>query len=79
MSLSGGAGLSRCHDNRRGEDAMGKVLLEFNMSLDGYVASPDVSPEAPMGRGARCCGTRLFGEGSSPTVRLRPHRPTRVR
>jgi dihydrofolate reductase len=29
---------------------VGKVLLEMSMSLDGYVAGPDVTPEAPMGR-----------------------------
>lgn len=30
---------------------MGKVLMELSMSLDGYVAGPDISPEAPLGRG----------------------------
>ena len=29
---------------------MSKVLLEMSMSLDGYVAGPDVTPEEPMGR-----------------------------
>jgi dihydrofolate reductase len=30
---------------------MSKVVLTFSMSLDGYVAGPDVSEEHPMGRG----------------------------
>jgi hypothetical protein len=30
---------------------MPKVLLEMSVSLDGYVAGPDVSAEEPMGRG----------------------------
>jgi hypothetical protein len=34
---------------------MPKVLLELSMSLDGYIAGPDVSPEAPMG----CSGEKL--------------------
>lgn len=30
---------------------MTKVLLQFSMSLDGFVAGPDISVEHPMGRG----------------------------
>ena len=30
---------------------MGKVFMEISMSVDGYVTGPDVSPEAPLGRG----------------------------
>ncbi len=30
---------------------MAKVLLEMSVSLDGYLAGPDVSPVEPMGRG----------------------------
>jgi hypothetical protein len=30
---------------------MSKVLLEMSMSLDGYVTSPDVTAQEPMGRG----------------------------
>ncbi len=29
---------------------MAKVLLQFSMSLDGFVAGPDISVEQPMGR-----------------------------
>ena len=30
---------------------MGKVLLKLSMSLDGYVAGPDISTDAALGRG----------------------------
>ena len=30
---------------------MGKLVLTFSMSLDGFIAGPDVSPELPMGTG----------------------------
>lgn len=39
---------------------MPKVLLELSMSLDGYVAGPDVSPEAPMGRGGEALHEWMF-------------------
>jgi dihydrofolate reductase len=39
---------------------MGKVLLEMSMSLDGYVAGPDVSPEEPMGRGGELLHDWMF-------------------
>jgi dihydrofolate reductase len=35
---------------------MGKVVLEISMSLDGFVAGPNDSPELPLGEG----GERLF-------------------
>lgn len=44
---------------------MGKVLLEVSMSLDGYVAGPDVSAEAPMGRGGEVLHEWMFA-GRSP-------------
>ena len=43
---------------------MGKVLLEMSMSLDGYVAGPGVSAEAPMGRGGELLHEWVF-EGRS--------------
>jgi dihydrofolate reductase len=43
---------------------MAKVLLETSMSLDGYVTGPDVSPEAPMGRGGELLHAWMF-EGRS--------------
>lgn len=39
---------------------MGKVLSEMSMSLDGYVTGPDVSPEAPMGRGGELLHDWMF-------------------
>ena len=30
---------------------MGKVIAEISMSLDGFVAGPDVTPEEPLGKG----------------------------
>jgi hypothetical protein len=30
---------------------MGKVLLKLRMSLDSYVARPDISPDAPEDHG----------------------------
>ena len=46
---------------------MGKVLLEMSMSLDGYVAGPDVSAEAPMGRGGELLHEWMFGAGRRPS------------
>ena len=39
---------------------MGKVLMEITMSLDGYVAGPDVSPNEPMGRGGEALHEWMF-------------------
>ena len=44
---------------------MPRVLLELSMSLDGYVAGPDVSSEAPMGRGGEALHEWMF-DGRSP-------------
>jgi dihydrofolate reductase len=41
-----------------------KVLLEMSVSLDGYVAGPDVGPEEPMGRGGERLHEWMF-EGRS--------------
>lgn len=30
---------------------MSKVVLELSVSLDGFITGPEVSPEAPLGRG----------------------------
>ena len=38
--------------NVRSNMMMSKVLLEMSISLDGYIAGPDVDSESPMGRGA---------------------------
>jgi dihydrofolate reductase len=44
---------------------MGKVLLEMSMSLDGYVAGPDVSAEFPMGRGGERLHEWMFAGRSA--------------
>jgi dihydrofolate reductase len=44
---------------------MGKVLLEMSMSLDGYVAGPDVSPDAPLGRGGELLHEWMFAGRSA--------------
>jgi dihydrofolate reductase len=47
---------------------MGKVLLEITMSLDGYVAGPDVSDEDPLGRGGESLHDWMFAEKSADEV-----------
>ena len=42
----------------------GRLLLAFTMSLDGFVAGPDVRAGQAMGRAANACTT-----GFSPTPR----------
>lgn len=44
---------------------MTKVLLEMTMSLDGYIAGPDVGPELPMGRGGEALHDWMFAGRSS--------------
>lgn len=47
---------------------MGKVVLEMTMSLDGFVAAPNVDVARPMGDGGMCLHYWLFGDGTvSPT------------
>ncbi len=45
---------------------MGKVIVELSMSLDGFVAGPNDSPELPLGEG----GERLFAWYSSGDTAL---------
>jgi dihydrofolate reductase len=42
---------------------MGKVVLEITMSLDGFVAAPNVDITRPMGDGGMCLHNWLFGDG----------------
>ena len=44
---------------------MGKVVLHFSMSLDGYVAGPAVGMECPMGQGGERLHEWLFSEARS--------------
>ena len=59
--------------NVRSNMMMSKVLLEMSISLDGYIAGPDVDSESPMGRGAS--GVKLltplpggYAQGEAPTT-----------
>jgi len=44
---------------------MGKVLLELSVSLDGFSTGPDVSPEAPLGRGGELLHAWMFARKSA--------------
>lgn len=44
---------------------MSRVLMEMSVSLDGYVTGPEVSAEAPMGRGGEVLHEWMFA-GRSP-------------
>src|SRR6266571_620423 len=48
-----------------GGKPMGKVLFEMSMSLDGYVAGPDISPESPLGRGGELLHEWMFAGKSA--------------
>jgi dihydrofolate reductase len=47
------------------EEAMGRVLLEISISLDGYVAGPGVSPQSPMGLGGERLHEWMFAGRSA--------------
>ncbi|HKE80061.1 MAG TPA: dihydrofolate reductase family protein [Solirubrobacteraceae bacterium] len=48
---------------------MTKVLLDLSVSLDGYAAGPDASPEAPMGRGGEALHEWMFAGRSAAEAR----------
>jgi dihydrofolate reductase len=49
---------------------MGKVLMEITMSLDGYTTGPEVSGEAPLGRGGDRLHEWMFaGKSAADTDR----------
>ena len=48
---------------------MSKVLVYASMSLDGYVAGPDISRDNPMGVGGEQLHDWMFGEGVDPADR----------
>jgi dihydrofolate reductase len=41
---------------------MGGVIADFSISLDGYVAGPDVGPADPMGIGGEALHAWMFGD-----------------
>ena len=45
---------------------MGKVVFDITVSLDGFVAGPNHSPELPMGEG----GMRLFDQLGPEQIEL---------
>jgi dihydrofolate reductase len=47
---------------------MTKVLVDLSVSLDGYAAGPDVSPEEPMGRGGEALHEWMFAGRSAAEV-----------
>jgi dihydrofolate reductase len=44
---------------------MSKVLLELSISLDGFVAGPDIGPAAPLGRGGERLHEWMFAGKSA--------------
>jgi dihydrofolate reductase len=50
---------------REERKAVSKVVLEMSVSLDGYIAGPEVSPEAPMGRGGERLHEWMFAGRST--------------
>lgn len=55
---------------QKGEAMMGKVILEITMSLDGFVAAPNVNLDRPMGEGGKCLHHWLSGDGTNPATRV---------
>ena len=47
---------------------MGKILMEITMSLDGYIAGPEVSDEEPMGRGGERLHEWMFAGKSAADI-----------
>ena len=48
---------------------MGKVVLDMTISLDGYIAAPNVDIEQPMGDGGMRLHKWLFGDGTVSATR----------
>ena len=44
---------------------MGDLVLSFSMSLDGFIAGPDVSVDRPMGAGGERLHEWMFGTGAA--------------
>src|SRR5687767_5040616 len=50
-AMISGARAGSIPETRPGGRTMGKVHFEISMSLDGYVAGPNQSPDEPLGEG----------------------------
>jgi len=57
---------------------MAKVLLSFSMSLDGFVAGPDVDVDQPMGRGGERLHDWLFKSSSDIDAEIARENSQRV-
>lgn len=44
----------------------GKLICEFSMSLDGYIAGPGLSMDRPMGEGGEALHEWMFGDAPGP-------------
>lgn len=47
--------------NQQKHGAMGKVILDMSMSLDGFIAGPNIAVDRPMGEGGERLHHWLFG------------------
>lgn len=56
---------TRTDDNRR-RSSPGKVVVNITMSLDGFIAAPNVDLERPLGDGGERLHYWAFGDGSTP-------------
>jgi len=52
------------------EETLGKVVLHFSMSLDGFVAGPNVSADHPMGEGGERLHEWMFGNVAEEDARI---------
>ncbi len=56
---------TRSHDNQQ-RGSLGKVVVNITMSLDGFIAAPNVDLERPLGDGGERLHYWAFGDGSAP-------------
>ncbi len=75
MSVSG---RGRVGTRNLGEPDMPKLIAAFSMSLDGFVAGPDVSVDLPMGRGGERLHDWMFKSDSDLDAEKAREIPQRV-
>jgi dihydrofolate reductase len=71
MNSGGGASPKKEEEEKekeKKETSVGKVVIGFSMSLDGFIAGPNDGPDNPLGDG----GTRLFDWWTAGEDRLGP-------